>query len=87
MCEQFNTNRENKSKEIRADEAKMKELRDEVVSENDELTEDEIEEEINTKIEEILDNEYGEYGEWVDDMVLFDKLDESFVKMMDEFIA
>lgn len=84
MCEQFNTNRENKSKEIRADEAKMKELRDEVVSENDELTEDEIEEEINTKIEEILDKEYGE---WVDDMVLFDKLDESFVKMMDEFIA
>ena len=84
MWSQFNTNRENKSKEIRADEAKMKELRDEVVSENNNLAENEIEEEIDTKIEEILDNEYGDY---VNDTVIFDKLDESFVKMMDEFIS
>ena len=71
-------------KEVIADEAKMKELRDEVVSENNNLAENEIEEEIDTKIEEILDDEYGDC---VNDTVIFDKLDESFVKMMDEFIS
>ena len=81
---QFNADRENKSNEIRADKVKMKELRDDVVSENNELTEDEIEEEIDIKIEEIIDSEVGNY---VDNMVILDKLDESFVKMMNEFIV
>ena len=81
---QFNADREKKSNEIRADKVKMKELRDDVVSENNELTEDEIEEEIDIKIEEIIDSEVGNY---VDNMVVLDKLAESFVKMMNEFIV
>lgn len=80
---EFGENRKKAEKEIRDDEGKMKEIRDAVCKDTN-LTDEEIEDGICLKIEEIIDEKYGDY---VDEVPIIEKLDLSFAKMMDEFAA
>ena len=83
MCDKFNEEREEMDKKIRADKKRMTALRKEVKSENPKMTPDEVEDEINSRIEAIIDEEVGDC---VDELEILDELDDDFCQMRDTFM-
>ena len=83
LYDKFNKEREEMGKKIRADKERMTELKKEAKSKNPKMTPDEVEDEVNRLIEDIIDEEVGDYA---DETEILDKLDEDFCQMRDTFM-
>ena len=83
MCKDFNDSREHCEKKIRDDKELMEKLEKEVRESNSEMTEDEVKEEIDRKVEWLVDEECGE---WVETSELMDELEDIFTEMIEKVL-